>query len=128
MNEILYNNTDTEREYQATTWMIYALNEALNDFNFYDLLIENLPSPLPRWKGNDQRWDWTNSKVSAKEFEKYYQDIRSIVQNKINGLENREIKLMRRMRDEKKATDKDWRNRQVDPSRTKSIWAKGEQE
>lgn len=39
MNEILYNNTDTEREYQATTWMIYALNEALNDFNFYDLTI-----------------------------------------------------------------------------------------
>jgi len=129
MNEILYNNTDTEREYQATTWMIHALNEALNDFNFYDTLIENLPSPLPRWTGQQRRWDWTKSKVSAKDFEKFYQDIRSIVQNKIDILENRETKLIRRMRDEKKATkDKDWWNRQVDPSGTKSVWAKGEEE
>ena len=59
-------------------------------------------SPLPRWTKNYQRWDWTDSKVSAKEFEKYYQDIRSIVEKQIGTLEIRETKLIRRMRDERK--------------------------
>jgi len=104
MNEIIYNDTDTQREYLAISWMINTLTEQMNDSQFYDLMMENLPSPLPRYRRNEYpRWDWTNSKVSSEEFEEFLQSIKLIVKHKIDGIERRNWVLIRRMRDEKKA-------------------------
>ncbi len=98
MSEISMNRTQTEREHLVTQWMSETLTDEMHHYHFRDYLIEHLPSPLPRWvKGSTPQWDWSESKVSEEEFEKFHDTIKDLISDEIQRIENRNARLTRKI-------------------------------
>tara|TARA_R100001510_G_C7653056_1_gene211075 strand:- start:2405 stop:2713 length:309 start_codon:yes stop_codon:yes gene_type:complete len=69
--EETWNKTPDEILYISREWMINALTDGISEPVFYDVMLENLPSPLPKYRRNESRWDWSESKVDEATFNEF---------------------------------------------------------
>ena len=94
--EETWNKTPDEIIYISREWMINALTDGISEPVFYDVMLENLPSPLPKYRQNKYpRWDWSNSAVSEATFNEFLAVVKKKVEDDVNDMWQKNFRLGR---------------------------------
>ena len=107
--EETWNKTPDEILYISREWMINALNDAIHEPHFYDLMVENLPSPLPRYRRNQydssyqgSRWDWSGSKVDEATFNEFVGLVEKHINEFVENMWQKNFRLANRLHAQRK--------------------------
>tara|TARA_Y100000004_G_scaffold167897_1_gene200824 strand:- start:379 stop:726 length:348 start_codon:yes stop_codon:yes gene_type:complete len=105
--EETWNKTPDEILYIAREWMVNALTDAINEPDFYDLMVENLPSPLPKYRRSQYpRWDWSESKVDEATFMEFLGLVEKHISDFAENMWQRNYRLGNRLHAQRKAVER----------------------
>tara|TARA_A200000159_G_scaffold154261_1_gene166951 strand:+ start:1061 stop:1390 length:330 start_codon:yes stop_codon:yes gene_type:complete len=103
--EETWNKNPDDILHIAREWMINTLDDGINSSDksdFYYLMIENLPSPLPKYRRKEYpRWDWSESAVDEATFDEFLKAVKKEIENVVHRMYDKNLRLGRRLLSEK---------------------------